>query len=196
MKLLRVSKGIILFLENDMEESKHVLRDEFKKKRLDQSEDECRRKSKIIIEKIRKLDIYHNSKTVAIYHPVFNEVDLLELLNDDKTFCFPKIISLPNAEMDFFEVGPGFKESIYGIGEPEGNYVGKNNIDLILVPGLVFSKSGYRIGYGKGFYDKYLNDFGNPTIGIAYDFQVIDELPHGDRDVRLSMIITSVDSYV
>ncbi len=179
-----------------MEESKHILRDEFKTKRLNQSLDECKRKSKIIVEKIRSLEVYQNSKTVALYHPIFNEVDLLELMNDDKTFCFPKIISLPNADMDFFEVGRGFIDSIYGIGEPEGNYVAKESIDLILVPGLVFSKDKYRIGYGKGFYDKYLKNYEKPTVGIAYDFQVIDELPHESQDIKLSMVITSEDTYV
>lgn len=176
---------------NSLLESKQDLRERFKAERLNQSSKDCIRKSNNIMDQIRNLKIYQESNIVAIYNPIYNEVDLLNLTNDNKTFCFPKIINMKSFDMEFFEMGDGFAESIYGIWEPKGRNIPKDNIDLILVPGVVFSKDGYRIGYGKGFYDKYLNGFRKTSIGIAYDFQIIDSIPHGELDQKLSMIIFS-----
>lgn len=151
----------------------------------------CQEYSREIIKRIRSLKLYQDAKTIAIFYPMNHEVDLLELQKDPKRFCFPKVITYGNATMDFFEAGDCFKESAFGIQEPTGVFVNKDEIDLFFVPGLVFSIDGHRIGYGKGFYDSYLKGISQKKIGVGYSFQIIQELPSHENDQRLDMIITN-----
>ena len=70
-----------------------------------------------------------------------------------------------------------------------------HEIDTILVPAVAFSRSGDRLGFGKGYYDKLLMNFKGTVIGIGYDFQVIDELPSLPHDIRMNKIITEKRIY-
>ena len=62
--------------------------------------------------------------------------------------------------------------------------------DLILVPGVVFSESGDRIGQAGGFYDRYLKDYPIKSVGICYDYQIFEEIPTEDHDVKMYHIIS------
>ena len=170
--------------------SKESIRKDFIRKRNALSNEAVSALSKKIVEHIRHMEEYKSAKTVAIYYPMNQEVDLLELCRDDKLFCFPKVISYPNAMMDFFEQGTEFEVSAFGIHEPTGNYISSQDIDLFLVPGVAFSKDGGRIGYGKGFYDKYLCDLKQDKIGVLYHFQLIDSFELSDFDKRLDALVS------
>jgi 5-formyltetrahydrofolate cyclo-ligase len=153
---------------------------------------EIEKASSDVCQKIQKFPEYQNAKMIAIYSPIYQEISPLELLNDSsKRFCFPKIIDFGDAEIEFFEAGTHFASGTYDIQEPTGKYVSKSEIDIIIVPGLVFSKSGYRIGYGKGFYDHFLMDYVGTSIGILYDFQLLDEIPNAELDVALKILVTN-----
>lgn len=81
----------------------------------------------------------------------------------------------------------------YGLQEPkpEERYkVRKNVIDLLLVPGVVFNKQGYRIGFGGGYYDRFLSDFPNHTLSLISEMQLVDDLPVEDHDVAVQHLIT------
>jgi 5-formyltetrahydrofolate cyclo-ligase len=88
------------------------------------------------------------------------------------------------------DVRPG----TYGIREPDlqrCRLFRPEEIDLVLVPGIVFDGHGHRLGYGKGFYDRWLGHFPvKQRIGIAFDFQVVKKLPTGINDLPVSLIIT------
>ncbi|MDQ4074319.1 MAG: 5-formyltetrahydrofolate cyclo-ligase [Thermoproteota archaeon] len=151
-------------------------------------------------ENFLKSKFYLDGKTIALYYPILNEVDttwiIKQSLIDNKTVCLPKLI---DGKISFFSIA-GLSDLVkgqYGIMEPplnNNNLV--NEIDIAIVPGLVFDRRGYRIGYGKGYYDKYFNQYdAGPLIGIGfcYDFQllpsnIINVEPH---DHRLSVIITN-----
>jgi 5-formyltetrahydrofolate cyclo-ligase len=83
---------------------------------------------------------------------------------------------------------------VCGIRQPEVNFdnvTSKDFIDLVLIPGIVFDLSGYRLGYGKGYYDKWLKDVSlSKTVGLAYDFQIVDNLPIGKHDLPIGTIVT------
>lgn len=61
---------------------------------------------------------------------------------------------------------------------------------VVLVPGIAFARDGYRVGYGGGYFDRFLADFAGLKIGLAYDFQIVDSLPHAAHDVPVDIIVT------
>ena len=86
------------------------------------------------------------------------------------------------------------KEGAFGIKEPRTDYCAParlDSIDMVIVPGKAFDRKGERVGYGKGYYDKFLAKVpGAKAVGLAYDFQVVDEIPSEDHDVRVSVLVT------
>jgi 5-formyltetrahydrofolate cyclo-ligase len=85
-------------------------------------------------------------------------------------------------------------EKMYGIRQPaiDENYVlNKNEIDLMFVPAVAFDLHGYRMGYGKGYYDRWLGNVDiDRTVGLAFDCQIAEKLPIGKYDIPVGMIIT------
>ncbi|MFH0992778.1 MAG: 5-formyltetrahydrofolate cyclo-ligase [bacterium] len=143
-----------------------------------------------IIRRLRALPEYRGAHTIAVYHPMRSEVDLMELLDDrEKLFCFPKITDSAHALMEF-RVAGAFVPGIFRTKEPVGPIVAAEQIDLILVPGVVFDRRGYRLGYGKGYYDRYLSVSPIHAIGVCFHFQLAEELPAEPHDVRMDQIIT------
>ncbi len=83
------------------------------------------------------------------------------------------------------------KKNKYGILEPsELRKIDKKDIDLVIVPGIVFDKQNHRIGYGKGYYDNFLKDFKGKTIGLAFKMQILEIIPKDEWDVRLDRVIS------
>lgn len=154
------------------------------------SEDEVKNKSKIIVEKIRKTDSYKASKVVGLYCPIKNEVDLLELFNDSKTICLPRVCG---NDMEFYIVNSlnDLHLGAFNVLEPNFDLkkVDKNDMDIIYVPCVGMSKDLYRIGYGKGFYDRYLNDYKGLKIAVCYRNQIVEDVYNEPHDVRLDDII-------
>ena len=147
-------------------------------------------KSIIITNKIIDLDIYKDSQVIAIYNSLPDEVDTKYLMDNmlSKKILLPKIV---NDNIEFIMVNKNTKyiKNNYGILEPIGNlYLG--NIDLIIVPGVAFDKNHNRLGFGKGYYDKYLSNKTIYKIGICYDKQIVHLLPSNDLDIKMDMVIT------
>ncbi len=114
---------------------------------------------------------------------------------DNKTLALPKIVNdriifRRVTSMDF--QGNKLVTSRFGTKEPPNSANIVNNIDTLIVPGIAFDKQGYRLGYGKGFYDKYLaRKKGLFTMGLAFEFQLLEnDLPHNDFDQKLNALIT------
>jgi 5-formyltetrahydrofolate cyclo-ligase len=84
----------------------------------------------------------------------------------------------------------GLTEGKFGIKEPLPAAPPVDGIDLVLVPGVAFDLKGCRIGYGKGYYDRFLSMQHSFSMGLAYSFQVVDELPRGRFDRRIASIAT------
>lgn len=143
-----------------------------------------------IIEKIKAHPWYQEARIVGIYYPIGSEVNLLGLLQDHKEFCFPKIIDFSKTKMEFVRHTGVFHTGRFQLKEPPGKILPKQDIDLIFVPGVAFSRTGVRIGYGKGFFDQYLQDYSHKTIGIGYEFQRMDYCPSDPWDRPLDEIIT------
>ena len=105
-----------------------------------------------------------------------------------------KLVALPRVEGDsisFYELSNGMHlvKGRFGIMEPLPQ-VRVKNMDLLVVPGIAFDKRGYRLGYGKGYYDKFLSKNPVTPVGLAYSLQIFEKLPHGKHDRRMAAIAT------
>ena len=81
----------------------------------------------------------------------------------------------------------------FGISEPDtqkAKEIDKNQIDLLLVPGLIFTRDGYRIGFGGGYYDRFLTDFVQPTVSLASTKQLVDDFPVEPFDIPVNYLLT------
>ncbi|MCA1743785.1 MAG: 5-formyltetrahydrofolate cyclo-ligase [Desulfonatronovibrio sp.] len=141
-------------------------------------------------------------QSFLVYLPIKNEVDTRPLIEDllkaGKRIYAPRCSQEHSGCMDFymvsglFELSPGY----CGIAEPCSNssalYVHKGP-SVCILPGLAFDHQGQRLGYGQGFFDRYLQELPGPKpllIGFAYDFQVVDVLPGDEWDVPVDAVIT------
>jgi len=156
--------------------------------------------SSIIFSKIKKLEEYRNAKTVMFYlsygSEVITDIMINEVLTDGKEVAVPIIKNPGDGVMNAIKISKleDCYESVYGIRQPEFNQddiVSKRDIDLVFVPGIVFDSRGYRIGYGKGYYDKWLVDTEiSKRIGLAYEVQLTDKLPTGQYDLPVGKLLT------
>jgi 5-formyltetrahydrofolate cyclo-ligase len=143
-------------------------------------------KSKVICHRILCSQIFVSSKNVMLFYPTKYEVDLLELLNCDKNFYFPKVhgeelLVCPNCEE--------FKKSALGIMEPCSKPVDSSILDLIIVPALAVDMGHYRLGYGGGYYDRFLKNIKNATtITPIFKEFIFDELPKSEYDIKINYI--------
>jgi len=156
--------------------------------------------SNVIFSKIIKLPVYEKAETVMFYLSYGSEVItdgmISSAIEEGKAVVVPAIENPGDGKMEAVKIArvEDAYQSVYGIRQPEINredLIGKNDIDLIFVPGIAFDNNGYRTGYGKGYFDRWLQ--GVPpekTIGLAYDFQVTDKLPSGKYDLPVGMIVT------
>ena len=116
-------------------------------------------------------------------------------MNEGKTVCSP-ICEKENRNMIFYKINSldELVEGYYGIKTPpekKENIVEKDMIDLILVPGVGFDKDNYRIGFGGGYYDRYLKDYKGYTISLAFKDQIIDKVPINEFDLPVNLVITN-----
>ena len=130
-------------------------------------------------------------KHVAAFASMPEEINLDGLFQTAVQLYFPKIIK--KGQMEFYPVSSDedFSKGAYGILEPQSvEKVAKDKIDIFIVPLLAFNAQGYRIGYGGGYYDRYLKDAPGLKIGIGYSFQQLEESFQNDYDVPCDLIIT------
>ena len=148
--------------------------------------------SKLILDKLENNKYFIDAETVMLYSSLPDEVnthDFLEKWRNKKRIILPTVVGddiIPvelSKETDF-AVGD------FNILEPQNEeYTG--SYDLIVVPGVAFDKKGNRIGRGKGYYDRFLCKHLDVTrIGICFDFQLVDEVPTEDNDIRMNDVIS------
>lgn len=127
---------------------------------------------------------YKQSKCVGLYYPLRNEVNLLPLTKGQKKYAFPKV-EKDGIHFYLLEQSTSFRKSEFGVLEPQEGIVVDHEIDYLLVPALAISKNGYRIGFGKGYYDKFLSlQRPKHVKGVIYDFQEI-EFKQDEHDQKL-----------
>ncbi|MBR5535798.1 MAG: 5-formyltetrahydrofolate cyclo-ligase [Clostridia bacterium] len=142
------------------------------------------------VKNIRNTSCYKNAKTVMLYMPIKGEADVTGLLSDDKVFLTPVT---EGEDMSACLVGD-VTEGAFGVMEPiEKEAFDKDKIDLVIVPGVAFDKAFNRMGFGKGYYDRFLKDMRAIKIGVCHLFQIVDHIPCEKHDVKMDMIVTERD---
>ena len=182
-------------LVRNMEVIKEQIRRHFKTRRRTLSCEHVRINSDKICENFLDSDIYKNCQNILAYSTIQNEVDLSQIINqallDNKNLFLPRV---EGDSMNFFRINNTDKLQIgsYNILEPQNGTVYQDSTNsIMLVPGIAFSTQGARIGFGKGFYDKYLSQHNSIfKIGIAYDWQITKSWVTNEFDINMNMIIT------
>lgn len=182
--------------------NKKDLREKYKKIRNDIENKEL--KSKIITDKIINSEIFNESEVVALYSNLPSEVDTTFLINNSlnkgKIVLLPKVIDKFSMEFYKIESIKDLNVGSFGIKEPNNiNKISREDIDLIIVPGICFDNSFNRIGFGKGYYDKYLyNDNKIIKIGICFDEQILanNSIETTEFDIKMDMILTDKNTLI
>jgi 5-formyltetrahydrofolate cyclo-ligase len=159
---------------------------------------EARAASADLCARIQASPAWQNARAVLLFFPVPSEPDIAPLLAD--ALAAGKLLALPrfNAAANAYEavrVIDTVRELATGpfqVREPVAAcpVVPLNRLDLALVPGLGFDARGHRLGRGKGHYDRLLAGFTGMKIGVAFDFQIVDEVPCEAHDIALDAVVT------
>ena len=178
-------------------EKKQEIREKLIEIRKEFSEKEVCEKSRMIIEKLKELEMYNNAEEVMFYVSLDPEVDTKEFIKSElddgvRRVLVPFVegIKMGVSEIKSFD---DLEKGEFGVLEPVGSadreYEGK--IDLILIPGVAFDNKGGRVGYGKAYYDYFLKKYDESLkIGLAFDEQIVKKVPVEDHDVKVDIIIT------
>lgn len=146
-----------------------------------------------IFSKITALQEVTQASTIALFASLPDEPQtaaIIEQLAQSKRIVLPRI---EGEEMEFYDISEGLHEGAFGIMEPiAATPISPSEIDVMIVPGVAFTRKGARLGRGKGFYDKYLShsSFRAYTIGICYPCQIVEELPTEPHDKILDKVVT------
>lgn len=171
------------------------------KLRKEKSKDFISHNSDIITEKLLQLDCVKNANTIMLYLDFNNEVSTDNLIN--KLLHMGKIVASPITLKEERKLIPsqitdlqnGIQYGAYNIREPKPECspsIDIKDLDLVIVPAVAYDKNCYRLGYGGGFYDRFLENLRDDavTVGIAFDLQIFDEIPKEDHDAQLDFIVT------
>ena len=173
---------------------KKALRSEIRRKKRDMTPEQIESKSAALGKLFRDCDLYRQAKTVYGYLPYNQEVRtvpiLAQALADGKRVAVPKVYGDTMRFVyitDLTQIAPGYA----GIPEPVADEpVADDPTALVLMPGLAFDPQGHRIGYGGGFYDRFLEaEPQHPTVALCYDFQLLPHLETEEHDIPVDCVL-------
>lgn len=165
------------------------------------SPDNVSLKSKLIKNRLFQVPEFKNAEWIMLYLSFNNEVRtdqiIKELLMCRKKLLVPAIVEKSKnlIACQIFSFEKDLKRGYFGISEPVENLkipVDPKKIDLIVIPGIAFDVNGNRVGFGRGYYDRFLKKLGRKTISIAlaYDFQILKTVPSQKNDIPVSIIVS------
>lgn len=187
------------------DDSRYALRDSLRQSRLALTPKSRMAAHQSLCDLLQQQDFYRNAEHIAFYQAFDGEIDpklLLDLALEQGKHCYLPIVAAENPDMLSF--APFDKNTVlvknnWGIPEPPqpSEFIPPTHFDVVLVPLLGFDKHCFRLGMGKGFYDrtfsfKIFNRSSSPLlIGLAHSLQLVDSFPTKSWDVRLDAVITA-----
>jgi 5-formyltetrahydrofolate cyclo-ligase len=173
---------------------KKTLRKQIREQKQAMTPEQIESASDKLVQMFLETELYAQAKTIYGYLPynqeVRTELILEQALADGKRVAVPKVYGDGMKFIylsDLKQVAPGYA----GIPEPVADGpLGDDPTALVLMPGMAFDKEGHRIGYGGGFYDKFLaTEPGHPTIALCYEFQMVEQLPTEEFDIPVDCVL-------
>ena len=185
-----------------LKNAKEKIRKEILLRLRKQKEEDRRHKSLLILKKLFALVEFKRAKTVLFYASFDGEVETLEMM--EQALTLGKKIALPNIHTKNKEIIPTYVNDLqedlilgpYGIQQSRHHPalgVELDEIDLSIVPGIAFDRDNYRLGRGAGYYDRFLVRLSKhiPSIGLAFDFQIVSRLPRQEHDIPMTKVISN-----
>jgi 5-formyltetrahydrofolate cyclo-ligase len=146
---------------------------------------------------LKKISEFRNAKSIGGYYPIGSEVktqDILqEAISNGKEIFLPKVIG-ENLEFRKIKDFTYLEKGNFDIMEPKDECQTTDKIDVVLVPTVGISRNGFRLGYGHGYYDRFLSKKNSVTIALTYAKQIVKSIPNSKDDVRIDWIVTE-DEY-
>lgn len=190
-----------------MEEKKRKLRKEFLKKRDNLSREEIEFNSGKIEKRLFALPEFRRAKTIMFYASFRSEVATGKMMRNamrlKKRIAVPVVHGEKIVACEIKNLRKELTKGSFGIKEPEKEFrrrVNRKKIDLVVVPGVVFDNRGGRLGYGRGYYDRFLRSKSIRSrmnhshqcalIGLAFDLQIARQIPLKKKDVKVDKIVT------
>lgn len=178
-----------------MEDSadKKSLRNRLLEQRDNTSHDLLKIASEKIQKKINKVFAFKNATKIGAYYPIGSEIftqDIIqELLSKGKEVFLPKVIG---DDLEFRKISDfsSLETGSFDIMEPKEDCLANNELDVILVPTVGISQTGVRLGYGHGFYDRFLAKHKTVTISLTLEKQVVKNIPKSEYDIIMDWIVT------
>ena len=147
--------------------------------------------SQSLMKQIIALPAFQQAKVIGLYSPIKNEPDLTPLIKKNKLVLLPKVVgdSLIYAQ---WKQGDTLMKSPLNIFEPKTNKDDSQLLDLVIIPGVAFDRLGNRIGFGKGYFDRYLAANRPPlVIGVCYPFQLQQQLQVTQEDRKVDLVLVA-----
>ena len=173
---------------------KTALRRMIREQKRAMTEEEILQRSSRLLEKFVATEAYQNARTIYGYLPYNQEVRTVPILEralqDGKQVAVPKVYGDTMRFICMTDLSKTEKSEM-GIPEPVADEpVAEDKTALVLMPGLAFTQKGDRMGYGGGFYDRFLAQEPNhPTVALCYDFQILPSLPTEEYDIPVDTVL-------
>ena len=149
--------------------------------------------SERIHQNLKRITSFTNSQNIACYFPIGSEVDthniMLDMLEQDKNLLLPRIVN-NNLEFCIVPNLEKLEKGSFEIMEPKDSCKMAEKINCVLIPTVGVSKTGIRLGYGKGYYDRFLSLIDAVKISLTYSKQIVKSIPNDSHDVKMDLIVT------
>lgn len=182
-----------------MNEQKKALRKAIREKKKEYSLEEKKELSRPIFETIEKEKTFKEAKVVLCYWSMDDEVytwDFIDKWYKEKTILLPCVLGDDLLLKQYEGEESMVKGEQFGILEPAGReFTQTERIDLMIIPGVAFDEGKNRMGRGRGFYDRLLKTVGALKAGVCFDFQIVDNVPCEDFDVKMDLVVSTSKIY-
>jgi len=149
--------------------------------------------SERIHQNLKQITSFTNSQNIACYFPIGSEIDthniMLDMLEQDKNLLLPRIVN-NNLEFCIVPNLEKLEKGSFEIMEPRDSCKKAEKINCVLIPTVGVSKSGVRLGYGKGYYDRFLSSTDAVKISLTYSKQIVKSIPCESHDIKIDWIVT------
>lgn len=161
-----------------------------------------KKKEIVIIERLLKSDLFREADYIFLYASRSDEFSTKEIAFEaeklGKETAYP-FCENENGEMTFYlSCRDDLKQGMYGIMEPDSSFCRKAEFtkkSLCIVPGITFGKKGERLGYGRGYYDRFLRNFSGKTVALCFEECLCDRIPMEEHDIKINYLITEKEIY-